>query len=251
MGRIVPKEILYFEELTSTNDYAHRVAKEGYGEGTVIIAKTQTKGRGRLGRGWYSPEGGIYLSLILHPKISIKNSPILSLLGGVSVAKAIRGMFGIDAGMKWPNDLLINMRKAGGVLVEMETSGKRIDFVILGIGVNVNISKERLPERTIWPSTSIMEEIGKTVDQEELIERILIEFDQDYLTFIKDGPGGIIKDWKRIDLFLNKSIIVRTNKGKIQGESLGIDRDGAYRVRLSSGTTMRIVTGEIIGLVGS
>jgi BirA family biotin operon repressor/biotin-[acetyl-CoA-carboxylase] ligase len=241
----IPKQILYFDQLPSTNEHAHRLAKEGYEEGTLIIAKTQTMGKGRMGRRWVSPPGGIYLSLILRPRISPTTLPFLSLLGGGSVVSAIRDMFKIDAGLKWPNDILLNMKKVGGILLEGETKGEEVDFVILGIGVNANIRREELPERPIWPATSIMEEMGERVDCEELTRRILISLGKGYHDFIRDGPQSLLREWSGMDLFIGKPLIMKTERGEIEGEGMGVDLDGAYRVRLRDGRVERVIAGEI------
>jgi BirA family biotin operon repressor/biotin-[acetyl-CoA-carboxylase] ligase len=241
----IPKKILRFEKLPSTNEYARKIAREGEEEGTLILAETQTRGKGRIGRRWFSPPGGIYFSLILRPPVSLSICPFLSIVGGVAVAKGIKGVCGIEVKLKWPNDILINEEKVGGILIETEGIKERVNFVVLGIGINVNIRKDDLPKRTIWPATSIMGEINRRINCEDLIKRILIELEKNYSDFVEGKILSILKEWQGMDIFFGREIIVREGERKIEGEGMGIDKDGAYKVRLKDKTIRRVVAGDI------
>ncbi len=184
----VGREIYHFKEVTSTNDIAKELAIKGAKEGTIVIAETQSRGRGRMTRKWISPEGGIWFSIVLRPKVEPKETLKLNLRVATVAAKVINSMFKLRADVKWPNDIIINGKKVCGILTEMSTRGDTVDFVIIGIGINANISLHSFPKHLRKSLTSLRKELKKDVDREKLLTALLEEFEQYYKSaFIKNG----------------------------------------------------------------
>ncbi len=156
--KILGHPFLYFRELASTNDMAKELAMRGTREGTVVVVETQTSGRGRLKRKWISPQGGLWLSIILRPRIQSKHAPKLTLMASVAVAKTLSKLFPLKVEIKWPNDILINHKKVCGILTEAKTKGEALNFVIVGIGINANFDVNTLPVYLRDSSTTLKEE---------------------------------------------------------------------------------------------
>ena len=169
----VGREIKYFAEITSTNEVAKELASRGAEEGTVVLAETQTQGKGRLGRRWLSPKGGVWFSVILRPRISAKYSYQLTFMTAVAVAKTIRKLFKLNAEIKWPNDVLVNERKVCGILTETSTRGDAIDFAVVGIGVNANVDLASFPKNLRASVTSLEAEVKGEVEREGLLCALL------------------------------------------------------------------------------
>jgi BirA family biotin operon repressor/biotin-[acetyl-CoA-carboxylase] ligase len=166
--------IFFSRAVGSTNDWAKELAEHGAAEGTVAIAETQTAGRGRLDRTWVSPKGGLYFSVILRPRLKPAEAVRLVFVAGLAVAEALSEKHGLKAETKWPNDVLVNGRKVCGILSEMNATGEKVNFVILGVGVNANFDvKKALPEE-LWESATSLEcELGRRVELEELFRMLL------------------------------------------------------------------------------
>ncbi len=158
--RVIGKEIHLLPEVASTNTLAMELAANGTPEGTVVIAETQTLGKGRLGRTWISPKGNLYLSVVLRPNIPMHKAPLITLMGAVAVASAIRKTCELEAGIKWPNDILISGRKVSGLLTEMSAEQDRIRYIVLGIGVDVNMELIALPPDVRSLATTLAKEAG-------------------------------------------------------------------------------------------
>jgi biotin-[acetyl-CoA-carboxylase] ligase BirA-like protein len=176
----VGQEIRYFTEVTSTNDVAKDLAAKGVKEGTIVIAETQSHGRGRQGRKWVSPEGGIWFSLILRPKVHPEDTLKLTLMTAAVVAKVVGDMFRLKAEIKLPNDIVINGRKVCGILTETRTKGNIVDFVVIGVGINVNINLDSFPKYLRKSLTSLREELKKDIDRKRFLCALLEELEQCY-----------------------------------------------------------------------
>lgn len=243
-SQILGRSVRYFKEIASTNDLACRMARVGYEEGTLIIAEHQTAGKGRLGRSWLSPEGGVYLSLILRPMIEPDSMPILTMLAGVATAKAIRRITNLEAVLKWPNDILINNKKVSGILAEMEVEAGIPHFVILGIGINANIETGILRLKN---ATSLMDEMGEGIDRRELIKELLVGIEDLYLPFKEHHDHShILREWEGLDSTFGRMVKVKTLTGVLEGKAEGIDKDGAMRILLPNGEIKRLKAGEVI-----
>lgn len=237
------KNIYYFDSLSSTMDMAMQLGIKGASNGTLVLSETQTKGRGRLNRQWVSPKyKGIYLSLILKPKVPPSHSPILTLLSAVSVCEAIKEATGIEAKIKWPNDILINNKKAGGILTELNAETDEVRFVAIGIGLNVNNDKKSL----ISGATSIKEEKGEKVNRISLLQEILRKIEVNYFELNEKGAGFIADKWRHNNVTLNNRVKVVYHKDEIEGRAIDIDVDGGLLLRKDSGITQKIMAGDVV-----
>ncbi|MGH9878562.1 MAG: biotin--[acetyl-CoA-carboxylase] ligase, partial [Nitrososphaerales archaeon] len=216
----------------------------------VVVAEKQKRGRARIGRKWAAPEGGIWLSTILRPKIPTAETTILPLVVAVAVGNAIRKECKIDAKLKWPNDIIINSKKVSGILAEMSCEADRVNYVVIGIGVNANVNVKKL-EATIkgtegyYGATSLMKELGKEVDRVKLVRRMLNELEETYLELEEEGSAIIIRKWKEHSATLGANVTVALNEMCFVGKAIDIDYDGALLVKLPDGNIKRIVAGDV------
>ena len=242
--QIVGKRILSYNIVDSTNTVAFSLAKQVAPEGTVVFAEGQRKGKGRLGRNWISPKsGGIYLSLILRPKISLQKVALLTLMAAVSCAEAIRKVCGFPARIRWPNDILVNNKKICGILTQMHTQNNRLKFIILGIGINVNTPVSKLPSG----AGSLAEEAAKTkFSRIELARQLLRQLDQAYLHFGHKSSTKLITQWKNLSALSGKRVKVYFAHKAIEGSAQDIDEQGALIVRLDSGFKYHVLAGDVV-----
>lgn len=240
------RNILFCHEVDSTNDWAKEVAMYGAHEGTVLIAETQAKGRGRLGREWISPTGGLWFSLILRPKLIPAEAVKLTFVAGLAVAKVLREMFDLKVWTKWPNDVLVDGRKICGILTEMSTTGETVNFVVVGVGINVNFYVENFfPEELKRVATSLENELGRKVQLEELFRILLEKMEALYEQFTKEGLDPILEEWKKYADFLGRKVEIITQNEKLSGLALDIDREGALVLKLEDGTSKRVFVGDV------
>ena len=244
-AKIFGKEIISYKKVDSTNDVAYGLAENGIREGTVILAEEQARGKGRHGRTWTSPpKSGICLSCILRPEIAPNEIPRITLLAAVAVAKSIRRITGLNAMIKWPNDILINNKKVCGILTEMKAEQDSVDFIILGIGVNVNARASGLPKG----ASSLKEELRshEAVSRVELVKNILEGLESDYLLLKKEGFKPIVEEWKHLSAMLGSRIKVVLQNSAFEGQAHDIDDDGSLVVRLDSGVLRKVSSGDIV-----
>lgn len=239
---IIGKEIKYFKETESTNTIAREIAGKA-DEGTIIIAESQTGGRGRMGRKWLSPEGGIWLSIILKPEMQPVYAPRITLLAGVAVAKTIRSL-GLEAKIKWPNDVLIRGKKVCGILTEIEAEIDQIDYCVVGIGIDANVDTESFPEEFRESSTSLKKELGREINRVEFVQRLLEEFEARYLKLQKEGFLPILEEWRSMSATIGEWVKITTQNRIIYGEATGVDNDGALIVETGEGKLEKIVSGD-------
>ncbi len=240
--RFIGKKIYYFEEVGSTMDIATHLGLKGASEGTLVVAETQGKGRGRLGRSWSSPKyKGIYSSLILRPKILPQDAAILTLLTAVSICEAIKEITGLEAKIKWPNDILLANKKLGGILTELTAETDEIRFVVIGMGINVNNNKNNL----IPHATSLKEQNGENLNRAELLREILRKIETNYLLLQEKGNQKIIDKWRSHNISLGKRVKVICQRRELEGEALDIDIDGGLLIRKDSGLTEKVTSGDV------
>jgi len=240
--KVIGKEIKYFKEIESTNIIAREIA-DSVDEGTLVIAESQTAGRGRLGRKWISPEGGIWFSIILKPKTQPLYAPQITLLAGVSVTRTIRS-FGLPAKIKWPNDILINGKKVCGILTELRAEADIIDYLIVGIGIDANVDTESFPDEIRDSSTSLMKEMGVKINRVEFVRKLLEEFEALYLEFQKEGFPPILEEWRNMSATIGEWVKISTQARTIYGEAIGVDSEGALILETSEGHLEKIVAGN-------
>ena len=246
--RYIGKKILYFDEVNSTNEKANELAAN-VEEGTVIIAEKQKKGIGRFGREWISPEGGVYVSVILKPKISPIDASKMTLIAGIAVAKVIRKL-GLDAKLKWPNDVLIHGKKVGGILTSISTKEGKIDYIIVGIGINANVDISMFPKELQKSATSLKGELKTEVSTEKIIEDVLYEIEMNYeiFKFKKGNFTYLLNEWKRLSDTIGKKVKIKMRTEVIEGEAVGVNRDGALILKLEDGSLKNIIAGECLHL---
>lgn len=236
------KNIHYFKETESTNILARDMAGS-VDEGTVVIAESQTGGRGRMGRKWISPEGGIWLSVVLKPRMQPLHAPRITLLAGVAVAKTIRN-FGLPAKIKWPNDVLINGKKVCGILTEIGAEMDSIQYVVVGVGIDANVDTETFPEEFRDSSTSLKNELGYDINRVEFVQKLLIELESLYLKFQKEGFTSIIEEWRMMSATIGQWVKITTQSRIMYGEAVGVDSDGALILETGEGRLEKIVAGN-------
>ena len=239
---VIGKNIQYFKETESTNIIAREIANS-VEEGTVVIAESQTQGRGRLGRKWLSPEGGIWLSIILKPRIQPLYASRITLLAGVAVAKTIRSL-GLPAKIKWPNDVLINGKKVCGILTEIEAEIDIIDYCVVGIGIDANVDTESFPEDFRESSTSLKKELGNSINRIEFVQKLLLEFEALYLKFQHDEFSSILEEWRDMSATIGEWVKITTQTRTIYGEAIGVDNEGALILETGEGQLEKIVAGN-------
>jgi len=243
--KTIGRTIHFFLEVTSTNDIAKELALKGAKEGTVIVAVTQSRGRGRLNRKWFSPRGGLWFSIILRPKVNPRDAPKLTLTMSVAVARTINKLFNLKAEIKWPNDVLVEGKKVCGVLTETSTEGNNLNFAVLGVGVNANFSLNDFPVNLRNFSTTLKEELRREVDCEALLRSLLEETEHYYSMFAQGMFNPILIEWKRLAKFLGSYVEVTCFNEKVEGLAMDIDENGALIVKLRDQTKRKIVVGDV------
>lgn len=197
--------IHYQETVESTQKIAHQLANEGVQEGTLVVAEEQLSGKGRLMRSWHSPKfSGIWMSLILRPKIPIHEAPQLTLLAAVAVAQAIEDTTDLKPQIKWPNDILVNRKKVVGILTEMQAESDRIHSVIIGIGMNINQKLVDFPEDSHGKASSLFIESGETVSRSKVIQRALFRLENLYDLYLNEGFMPIKELWESYAISLDR-----------------------------------------------
>ena len=226
-GLDAPFDVEYHDALASTNDRARELAAAGAAD-VAVVADEQTGGRGRLDRQWSSPSGGVWLSLVLRPDLPPAEVPLVTLAAAVAVTRAATEV-GVDAGIKWPNDVLVptgaGERKLAGVLTEVETEGDRVEWVVVGVGVNANVDAETLP----GGATSLREQVGD-VDRRTFVQRLLETFAD-----VRSDPGAILDAWHGHALTLGRRVRVETPGGTVIGEALRVEQPGTLVVATDDG----------------
>ncbi len=245
-NRIVGRDIQVFEETGSTNDVVERLARDGIGEGVVVFAETQTKGRGRLGRKWISPpRKGLWFSVLLRPDLRPVAATPLTVAAATALARAIRNQTGLEPQIKWPNDILLKGRKIAGVLTELSAELDRVKHVILGVGVDVNLVASDLPADLRKLATSLRIETGRNFRRADLAAAILTELDHDYARLRKGGFAGIAEEWGQQCTTLGQHVRIETGGRVLQGRAEALDEDGALLLRTDHGHLERVIGGDV------
>lgn len=240
------KKITYKSSVKSTQEIAHSLARDGAAEGSIVLADEQTGGRGRLGRAWQSPAGtGVWMSLILKPNIPLQKAPQLTLLIAVAASKAIERVSGLEAAIKWPNDILINGKKTAGILTELQAEADSIHSVIVGIGMNVNQESEHFSDEIAQIATSLAIEGGQTYKRAEVIGVLLQEIETLYHQYLEQGFGVIKLLWEARAFSLGKRITARSVTGSITGYAKGITEEGVLLLEDDTGKVHSIYSADI------
>jgi len=280
---ILGREIIYLDNVDSTNNYAKKISSEGCLEGTVVVSEQQSSGRGRLGRDWHSERGkGIWMSVVLRPSIESERVQIITLAAAVAVVKAINYVTGIETGIKWPNDILLDGKKLCGILTEMSSEVERINYLILGIGINVSQSKNDFPENLREQATSLKifsqslnNEDFVVFNRSEIIKSVLFELEQMYNKINNGGSNciatqtdialqqevaplsviapqlniapqsAIATEWRKYSITLGKEISIATRNAEIRGIAEDITDEGRLIVLCNDGVRREVLSGEV------
>ncbi len=259
LERLVPGEIeeslrstrlgrrVFFEkEADSTNRLARDLAIGGAAEGTLVLAESQTGGRGRKGRNWFSPPGvGLYLSLVLRPRFQPAEAPKMTLLAGVALAETILPLIPSRVAIKWPNDVLAGGKKLAGILIEIGTEIDAIDYMVVGVGLNVNTPAGLFPVELRERVTSIAVESGRPVSRTDTLADFLWRFEGWYARVSREGFGPVVRRWRELSDMAGRRVRVNSFSGFTEGVIEGIDDDGILRLKTADGAVERVIAGDV------
>jgi BirA family biotin operon repressor/biotin-[acetyl-CoA-carboxylase] ligase len=244
-GGLFGKRIHHFFKTDSTNRVALELGQVGEPEGAVVLAEEQTAGRGRVGRAWASERAvGIYVTLLLRPKLAPVQAPLLTMMAGLSTRAAVEAVTGLNVDLKWPNDLLIRGKKAGGILTEMHAEPSQIRFVIVGVGLNVN--QEKFTGELAERATSLRMETGKFHSRMELLVRLLREFEADYNRFLREGLASVVARFESASSYVRgKRVRVSNGVESYTGTTAGLGPEGLLQVEREDGRLMTVIAGDV------
>jgi BirA family biotin operon repressor/biotin-[acetyl-CoA-carboxylase] ligase len=244
--KVIGRDIRVFEQTTSTNDVAEKLARDGVKEGVVVFAESQTKGRGRLGRKWVSPgRKGLWFSVLLRPALRPQEATRLTVASATALRRAIQSETGLQPEIKWPNDILIGGKKVAGILTEMSAEPDRVRHAILGIGVDVNLAAGEFPPECRKLATSLKIESGRAFSRAELATVILRELDADYGRICGGDFAKVADEWVSHCKTIGRNVAIQTGERKIHGRVESLDEAGALLLRTEHGRLERIVGGDV------
>jgi BirA family biotin operon repressor/biotin-[acetyl-CoA-carboxylase] ligase len=245
-NRRIGRDIRVFEQTTSTNDVIEKLARDGAGEGAVVFAESQTQGRGRLGRTWISPaRKGLWFSVLLRPNLTPQAATRLTVACAVALRAAIESRTGLKAEIKWPNDILIAGKKVAGILTELSAELDRIKYVLVGIGVDVNLTAEDFSPELRAQATSLRIELGKPVVRIELAAAILRELDRQYGRMLDGQFSSVADEWESHCSTLGQRLVIQVGQRRWCGRAESLGEDGALLLRTDHGHLERIVGGDV------
>ena len=242
---VIGRDVRYMETIDSTNLYARRLGEDGAVEGVLVVADEQTAGKGRSGRHWTTPPGSaIAMSVLLRPRIAPERISMVTLVLGLAVAKAVRELYGLDALIKWPNDVVVNGKKICGILTEMSAELMAVNYIVIGVGINSNMKE--FPEEIRTTATSIALELGRDVSRARLIAEVMKHFETLYRSFLETSDlSGIMSDYNTILVNIGRRVRVLEPGNEYSAKALGIDRNGRLLVRTDEGTVRDVYAGEV------
>ena len=249
--KIIGQQAYYFDSIDSTQNQALKMADDPVNNGTVIIAAKQTGGKGRSGRKWISPKGGIWLSIILQPKFDISITTLFPIASALALSNALEKTLKISPELKWPNDLTIKGKKIAGMLVDVSLESNRIENMVLGVGINFDVDTKQI-EKVLKDSSNFygvasLSEQKKKIKPIQLVQTFLVELEKIYDLLNTKQTKKIISEWTKRSSTIGKNVVLDTRDGKIKGKALKIDEDGALVVS-DNGKINRIIAGDIIHL---
>jgi BirA family biotin operon repressor/biotin-[acetyl-CoA-carboxylase] ligase len=235
---LIGGRVLHYPSLPSTMEAAREEAARGATEGTVIVANEQTAGHGRLGRAWLSPQGSISVSVVLYPDVA--DLPYLIMIASLAVARSIEALTGLEALLKWPNDVLVNGRKVAGILIESSMGRKAVDYAVMGIGININVDMSVFPEIAAT-ATSLSGELHSSVSRLRVVRRLLVELDGLY----KAPRQAIYGEWRSRLTTLGRQVCVVSGGDAQYGRAESVTADGGLMLRRDDGSLTRVLTGDV------
>jgi BirA family biotin operon repressor/biotin-[acetyl-CoA-carboxylase] ligase len=244
--KVIGRDIRVFEQTTSTNDVIEKLARDDVKEGVIVFAESQTKGRGRLGRKWISPaHKGLWFSILLRPDLRPQETTQLTVASATALRRAIQSETGLKPEIKWPNDILIGGKKVAGILTELSAELDKVRYVILGIGIDVNLDAGEFPAELKKIATSLKIEAGETISRAELATAILRELDKDYWRVCGHFFADVADEWESGCATIGKNVTVHIGDRKIRGRAESLDDDGALLLRTEHGRLERITGGDV------
>ncbi len=244
--KILGQNLLCFPLVDSTNEVVKREAAAGAPEGTVVVAEQQEQGKGRLGRQWVSlPAVGLWFSVLLRPEIIPAQAAQLTFVSAVAVCRALRAVTGLPLLIKWPNDILLGQQKVCGILTELSAEIEGIDYVVAGIGINVNQQLEEFPPELRDTTISLALAAGHSFSRAELLRKILQEYEEQYRLYLEKGFAPIRSSWRKFNATLGKEVLVSTREGSFTGVAEDINEDGCLLIKKDSGEREALIAGDV------
>lgn len=244
-GQVIGRDVRVFQETSSTNDVVEKLARDGVREGVVVLAETQSRGRGRLGRKWVSPAGmGLWFSVLLRPHLPLGAVTQLTIMAATAVARALRAETGLAPQIKWPNDILLHGRKVAGVLTELSAEMDRVSHVVLGIGVDVNMTE--FPAELDGVATSLAREAGRRFNRAAIAAAIFAELDRDYACLGRGDFSALAEEWEQQCITLGQQVRIHIGSRTLTGRAESLDADGALLLRSEYGHLERIIGGDVV-----
>lgn len=244
-GKFIGHQLHYYEEIGSTNDEAFRFGIQGAPEGTVLVAESQSGGKGRMQRVWHSPAGAnIYTSVILRPHFEPAHATQISIAAGVAVAETLGPYCRSKVLLKWPNDVLIDGKKVCGILSQMKMSGNAIDFIVAGIGINVNLNREQFPQDIQSIATSLAMEAGREISREELIISLYENLSKWYRELLQSGFAPIREKWLCLSPMIGQTVSVLFREEAVSGKATGLGEDGSLILLTDTNKTIQVSAGD-------
>ena len=249
---IVGRKIYYFDTIDSTQSFALKLASRPHENGTIIVAKRQTHGRGRQDRKWISPDGGIWLSVLLKPNFEVSQVSLFPMLASLALAITIEKTLKLEPKLKWPNDVTLGDKKVAGILVDASVESNQIDYLVIGVGINFKIDSTSITKiaknsKNFYGATTL---VGKKTNADPVVflQAFLNELEKMYNKVIENDISEIKKGWKKRSSTVGKNVKISTPNGHVTGKAIGIDNDGALLVS-SRGKTQRLLVGDVASQV--
>ena len=243
-NKIIGKNLIVLDSVDSTNDYLKKLGNEGCENGTVVAAREQTKGKGRLGRTWQSKkDDGIAFSVLLRPNVAPSEVSAITPLAGLAVCKAIREYTKLDCVIKWPNDIIVGRKKLVGILTEMSAEFDAVEYVITGIGINVDHTS--FPEEIAFKATSLLLETGRHVDKNEFLACVLEHIENEFVKNNLELTPTALSEYTDLCATLGRSVTFQRGTRRISGMAVGVSEHGELKVMMSDGTISLVNSGEV------
>ncbi len=242
--KVFGREIHHFHEVDSTNNFAKKLAEEGAPEGTVVLAEEQIGGRGRLERAWQAPPGGIWMTAVLRPDIQPYLAPSLTLVAAVAVVQAVKAVTGLDLLIKWPNDVYLEGGKVCGILTEMKAEMDKVHYIVIGIGLNVNIDLAEF-QKAAPDAGSLSAVLHRPVDRKKMTRELLSRLEDNYLVFCREGMDPLLEEWRKHNFTLGRTVVLKQGDRVFTGMAEDITPEGALLLRDEQGNTRPFYSGEV------
>lgn len=245
--KFLGKDIHFYREVDSTNEVARKLADEGAEDGTIVIAESQRSGKGRRGKKWVSPSGGVWMTMILRPDVEPNRAPQITLVAGVAVAETLFQECNLDIGIKWPNDILVGSKKISGILTEVKTNiSGELEYVLVGVGIDLNVDVDSFPPELQNGATSLKVELDREIQGSELVKRFLQKFETRYNQFQAGNFREILNQWRKLSSTIGSQVEVHKKGRTVYGEAVGVNKDGKLIVELDDGTLQKIISGRCV-----